>query len=69
MKDKFKNVKIFIREEHPRDTEQSLKYLLEEKAELEREIRAGEHAKREIIEVNNKIIACCKTLIKNSSHE
>ena len=61
----FRNVKIIITEQ-AEQTEQRLKYLLEEKAELERQIRAGEHARMEIIEVNKKLIDCYKSLIEKS---
>lgn len=65
----MENIKIIINEEHPLQTEQRLKYLLEEKSELDREVRAGEHAKMELKKVNKDLNDCYKTLIKNSPHK
>ena len=62
----FRNVKIIITEQ-AEQTEQRLKYLLEEKAELERQIRAGEHARMEIKEINKKLNDCYKSLIEKKS--
>lgn len=71
MKDNFRNVNIFItQQESTRELEDKVLNLLRDKAELEREIRAAEHAQRELKELDAKLNKCYKLLaIKNSSHE
>ena len=67
--DLMRNIKTIITEEQTEQTEQRLRYLLEDKAELERQIRVGEHARMEIIEVNRELVDCYKSLIEKSPLE
>ena len=62
----MENIRIIITEEHPLQVEQRVLNLLNEKAELDRDVRAGDHAKMELKRVKEQLKDCYKFLIENS---